>query len=269
MAPELTCRIKRDYCQFACDKDRNLKSNQKYQIVAEYQPEEKHRAIREWREDERPRERLLSHGANTLSDAELLAILLGSGTLKCSAIELGRNLIEQSGDLTRLSARNVHELYSIKGMGEAKAARLAAAFELVRRVQATPFDSKQKIQSPDDIARHFIPRLRGAQKETFLIVMLDTANRIFRDVLISEGSLNASIVHPREVFRPAVAESAASLILLHNHPSGNPEPSREDIAITKQLFEAGKFIDISILDHLIIAGEAFTSLAQRGLMPSK
>lgn len=240
-----------------------------YRIVAEYRPEEKHKSIKEWREDERPRERLLAHGGHTLSEPELLAVLLGSGTRGRSAVDVARELIEHAGDITRLSARNGNELSTIKGMGDAKAARLAAAFELVRRVQAQPFDPKQQIQSPQDVARHFIPRLRGAQKETFRIVLLDSANRIFRDVLISEGSLNASIVHPREVFRPAIAESAAAMILLHNHPSGNPEPSREDVAITKQLCEAGKLIDIGILDHLIIAGETFTSLAQRGLMPGK
>ena len=157
----------------------------------------------------------------------------------------------------------------VKGVGAAKAARLAAAFELVRRVQSQPFDPKQQVQSPDDVARHFIPKLRGAVKETFRIVLLDSANRIFRHVLISEGSLNASIVHPREVFRPAIADSAAAIILLHNHPSGNPEPSREDVAITRQLCEAGRLIEIAVLDHLVIAGETYTSLAQRGLMPTK
>lgn len=238
-----------------------------YHIIAEYRPEEKYKPISEWREDERPRERLITHGSHTLSDAELLAILLGNGARGQSAVELARDLIERSVDLTRLSARSAHELKNIKGIGSAKAARLVAAFELTRRVQAQPFDPKRKIQSPDDVARHFIPKLRGAQKETFRIALLDSANRIFRDVLISEGSLNASIVHPREVFRPAIAESAAAVVLLHNHPSGNPEPSREDIKITKQLHEAGKFIDIAVLDHIIIAGETFTSFTQRGLMP--
>ncbi|MFN9303911.1 MAG: RadC family protein [Candidatus Kapaibacterium sp.] len=225
-----------------------------------------YRPIREWRADERPRERLLLHGAASLRESELLAILIGKGTKGYSALDVANDLLNKYGTITEVSSRNVTELAKIKGMGQVKAITLAAAFELVRRVQSAPFSSKHQVRSPEDIARYFIPRMRGARKEEFHVVMLSTANRILKSERISEGSLSASIVHPREVFRPAIIESAAALVLIHNHPSGNTEPSNEDIAITRQLKEAGKIFDIKILDHLIIAGETYTSLMDRGLM---
>lgn len=225
-----------------------------------------YKAIREWRHDERPRERLLAHGAQSLSDAELLAILIAKGVRGFSALDAARLVLETLGTLSEISARDVSQLATIKGIGKVKAITLVAAFELSRRIESAPFQSKQVIRSPQDVAGYYIPKLRGMMKETFRVLLLNSANQVFRDVLVSEGSLNASIVHPREVFRTAITESANAMILMHNHPSGNTEPSREDIAITKQLVEAGKLVDIKVLDHIIIAGEQYTSLNEKGLM---
>lgn len=225
------------------------------------------RAIPEWRKDERPRERLLKNGAHTLSDAELLAILIKTGTKGHSALDVAKVLLQRFGSLTALISCDVSILRGFHGMGDVKAITLAAAFELSRRIQSEPFDSRKSIRSPEDLAGLFIPRLRGIQQERFYVILLNTAHQIIREVLVSEGILNASLVHPREVFRMAIAESAASVILLHNHPSGNPEPSAEDLRITRQLVQAGAIMDISVHDHIIIAGETFTSFVARGLMP--
>ncbi len=224
-----------------------------------------YKAIREWREDEKPRERLLKHGANTLSDAELLAILIGSGSVGFSALDAARELLNNR-TMTDLASCDPSVFKKVKGLGDAKAVTLAAGFEIAKRVQAEPFSGKKTIKSPDDVAKMYIPMLRGAPREVFRCLLLNTANQIFREIIVSEGSLNASIVHPREVFKHAITESAASVILMHNHPSGNPEPSREDINITRQLAEAGKIIDIKVIDHIIIAGDNYTSLARMGLL---
>ncbi len=234
--------------------------------ITEYKAEPKHLAIHEWREDERPRERLLKSGAHTLSDAELLAILIAKGARGVSALDVARNLLKEYTDLTGICSRDVSELSKIHGIGPVKAITMAAVFEIARRIESEPFSLKKIFRSPEEIANFYIPRFRGARKEKFWILLLNTANQVFREVLVSEGSLNASIVHPREVFRIAITESAASIVLLHNHPSGNTEPSREDISITKQLVSAGELIDIKVLDHIIIAGETYTSLAEKKLM---
>lgn len=246
--------------------DNNSQPNNNVIESTEYSTTTTYKSIRDWREDERPRERLIRHGAHTLTDAELIAILLGSGTVGTSAIDVARTLLERFSSLSGIAQRELGDLRKIKGIGTAKAVTLLSAFELSKRIEQAPFESKRVIRSPSDIASYYIPRLRGAVKETFRILLLNTANQIFREVIVSEGSLNATIVHPREVFRSAISDSANSIILMHNHPSGNTEPSREDIAITKQLTEAGKLIDIQVLDHLIIAGEQYTSLKERGVM---
>jgi DNA repair protein RadC len=220
--------------------------------------------IREWRADERPREKLMQLGPQYVSDSELLAILIGTGTQGFSAVDIARTLLREFSSLSGLGSRSPSELKNIRGMGQAKAVILAAAFELGRRYQQEAFNPSLILHSPEDVARYFIPRMRGARTESFYIAMLNTANIVIGVRRISEGSLNASIVHPREVFRTAVVESAASIIAVHNHPSGNTEPSREDIALTQQLIQAGKMMSIPLLDHLIIAGEQFTSLRERG-----
>jgi DNA repair protein RadC len=154
----------------------------------------------------------------------------------------------------------------IKGLGETKAITLAATFEIGKRIETGTAKELSKISQPEDIAKIYIPKYRGVRAEIFKVLLLNTANKIFREINVTEGILNASIVHPREVFRLAITESAASIILMHNHPSGNPEPSDEDRKITRQLIEASKIIDIKVLDHIIIAGDSFTSFAKEGLM---
>jgi dihydrofolate synthase/folylpolyglutamate synthase len=232
---------------------------------------ERRRTVKEWSESEQPRERLMSIGAAALSDAELLAILMRTGTRHDDVLTMCRRLLEHFSDapsgegaLHRLAQRDYRELQAISGIGPTKAVTLAAAFELGRRAQSTSFSKRQRIGGPRDVASMFIPELRHIQKEQFHVVILNTANQVVRRVLVSEGNLNSSIVHPREVYRHAIVECAAAIIGLHNHPSGNATPSREDIAITKQLVEAGRIIGIPLHDHIIIAGEEYVSLAEKG-----
>lgn len=224
------------------------------------------KTIKEWRPDERPRERLAMHGAKTLSDAELLAILINSGSKGFSALDAAKSLLEMYQNLTKLVSCDLSELRKTKGIGVARAITLAAAFEIASRIQSEPFDIKKTIRAPEDVASYFIPRFRHLRVETFWILLLTSSNQVIREVKISEGSLNASIVHPREVFRPAIIDSAASIILMHNHPSGNPEPSNSDVEISKKIISAANIFDIQVLDHLIIAGDTFTSLKNRGLI---
>jgi DNA repair protein RadC len=234
--------------------------------MSDYQATITKKTIKDWHEDDQPREKLLNRGAENLTDAELLAILIRNGSREASALDIARMLIEKYGGLNALIKRELKEFQEPKGMGMVKAVTLAAAFEISKRVQASPFKEKKVIRSPSDIADYFIPRLRAARTESFYVLLLNSANQVFKHIKVSEGTVNASIVHPREVFRQAITESAVSVILLHNHPSGNKEPSKEDIKITRQLVKAGEHIDIKVLDHIIIAGEEFTSLANLGLI---
>ncbi len=238
-------------------------------------PEESHAfsyhvPIKSWHESERPREKLLRRGPQALSDAELVGLIFGSGTRtsegSLSAIQLGEALLRKYGSLYRLSLRDVKELLEVPGIGEAKAAQLIAAFELGRRASAQMPGERVRIQSPRDVVARYGPPLRDLQQEIFAIVLLNTAGYIVGDYRLSEGGLASSIVEPRAVFRRAILENAAAIICMHNHPSGNPEPSAEDIAITRQLVEAGKLMGIPVHDHIIIAGNTYTSLAERGLI---
>ena len=222
--------------------------------------------IKDWPAGDRPREKLLRCGAGTLSDAELLAILIRVGTGRQTALDLARGILTGSGSLRGIGGKNAQELMRLKGIGEAKAVELLAAFEVGRRVAAAKEGAKVIIRSPEDAARLMIPRLRDAVHEMFYILVLDSKNGLKREVELSRGTLNASLVHPREVFKIAIDNLAASIIAVHNHPSGNPEPSREDIEITRQLAEAGKVVGISLNDHLIVAGDGYTSFAERGLL---
>jgi len=231
-----------------------------------YTPTNRFTPIREWRTDEKPRERLMMHGPEVLSDSELLAIIVGSGTVGRSAIDIARELLKKHTSLNQLARCDFSEFKNISGIGDAKAVSIIAAFELSRRIEIAPFSGKKIFRSPEDIAEYYIPRLRDLRIEVFKVLLLTTSNQIFRDLTITEGILNSSVVHPREVFRLAITESAAAIILMHNHPSGNPEPSKEDIKITEQIVQAGKIIGIKVLDHLIIAGDKFTSFVSLGLI---
>lgn len=227
--------------------------------------------IRDRPEADRPREKLLAQGPAALSDAELVGLVFGSGTRvggrSVSAVELGQALLQAYGSLAKLARRDASQIArAAKGIGPAKAAQLAAVFEIGRRVEAAPPESRVQVRSPADVAAAYGPRLRDLPREVFVVLHLNTANVVTSEYTLTTGGLAASIVEPRQVFERAILESAASVVCLHNHPSGNPEPSREDVAITRQLVEAGKVLGIPVHDHLIIAGRGFTSLAERGLM---
>lgn len=227
--------------------------------------------IRQWDRSERPREKVLSQGVASLTDSELIALIFRSGTRTkrgpVSAVQLGRTLLREYGSLRGLSRRDVRELTRVAGVGPAKAVQMAAVFEIGRRVEAQQGDGERvQICSPADLAAVYVPRMRDLKREIFKVVLLNTANVIVADYTVSEGGLAASIVEPRLLFQRAVLENAAAVICVHNHPSGNPEPSREDIKITRQLVEAGKLMGIPVHDHVIIAGNGYTSMAERALM---
>ncbi len=222
--------------------------------------------ITRWPKKERPRERLLQHGPQHLSEAELLGILLGKGTRRKTAIDLARELLDQYESLQNLSSRSPSELTRVKGIGSAKAATLSSAFELVRRIQSERNVNKPSFKRSADVASHYLPLMRDLRKEVFRALLLNRANRLLKEVIISEGTLDASIVHPRDVFREAMLESASGVILIHNHPSGNSNPSEEDLRITKQLVEAGRLLGIKVYDHIILAGDHYRSLADEGLL---
>jgi DNA repair protein RadC len=222
--------------------------------------------ITRWPKNERPRERLLQQGPQHLTEAELLGILLGKGTRKKTAIDIARELLDRYESLPKLFSRSPSELTTVKGIGSAKAAILSAAFELVRRIQSRKETSKPTFKRSSDVADQYLPLMRDLRKEVFKVLLLNRANRLIKEVFISEGTLDASIVHPRDVFREALLEPAAGIILIHNHPSGNPSPSEEDLRITKQLIEAGRLLGIKVYDHIILAGESYRSLVDEGLL---
>lgn len=226
--------------------------------------------INQWDEADRPREKLMRRGPSVLSDAELIALIFGSGTRtkqgSISAVQLGQALLRAYGSLYALAQRDLKELTRVAGVGPAKAVQLVAAFEIGRRVEAQRPGRRIQVRTPADVVACYGPLLRDLKREVFQIVLLNTANYIIADYTISEGGLSASIVEPRAVFQRAILDSAAGIICLHNHPSGNPEPSPEDIRITRQLVEAGRLLGIPVHDHIIIAGTTYTSLAERGLI---
>ncbi|MBT0663994.1 DNA repair protein RadC [Geobacter pelophilus] len=224
--------------------------------------------IKLWPEGERPRERLLKNGAEGLSDAELLALIIRTGdfSAKVSAIDLGRELLRKFGDLRGLAQASVAEICRIKGTGPAKAASIKAALELAGRCSSESLSSGDRYTAPSQIFQHFQNRFKNRKKEHVVALLLDGKNRIIREVPISEGSLNQSIIHPREVFNPAVRDSAAAIILVHNHPTGDPTPSREDLELTRRLKEAGELMGIRVLDHVIIGDKNYVSLADKGYL---
>ena len=225
--------------------------------------------IKEWPEDERPREKLAKNGGDALSDAELLALILrtGDATSNRSALDLGREFIASFGSLRALGQASFRELCQVKGAGPAKVASLLAAIQLAKRLSADRLlIGTDRFTAPSQIYQHYHHSLRDRRKEYFLALLLDSKNRIVREVQVSEGSLNQSIVHPREVFNQAVRDSAAAVLLVHNHPSGDPTPSREDREITRRLREAGDLLGIRVLDHMIIGDGSYLSFMEQGLL---
>jgi DNA repair protein RadC len=216
---------------------------------------------------DRPRERLWSLGPAALTTAELLAILLGTGAGGSDVLEVAGQLLNVAdGSLRRLARRPRAELLRAHGIGPTKAARLLAAFELGARLAREEHPPVVRIREPEDVARLFRGRLRDLQVEEFHLLALDSQSQVLREVLVTRGLLNSSLVHPREVFRAAIAEAAAGIIVVHNHPSGDPTPSAEDRAVTQQLSAAGRLLDLPLYDHVIIAGDRFVSFATAGLL---
>ncbi len=233
-------------------------------------PDSKKTSVKHWPQDERPRERLLMFGATGLSDAQLLAIIIRSGKGGRSALDVGRELLQKFNSLAGIEQAGIAELQEVPGIGPAKAAEIKAALELGRRFQkldpSVPY--RESLCSSGNVVQYYQSRMKDVKKEIFHCVLLDTKNKVIRDDVVSIGSLSASIVHPRETFKAAIRESAAAVIFVHNHPSGDTKPSQEDILLTRRLVQAGEVLGIRVLDHIIVGDGAHFSFKDNGLMPT-
>lgn len=215
---------------------------------------------------DRPREKMARCGPGSLTESELLAVVLRTGSDSKSALDVARDLLQDAGGLDGVAKMTVGELVRVRGIGTTKALELQAVFEIGRRRHASAQGLFPVVHSPEDVARRMGPHLCDLQQEVFIVLSLDGKNSVRRETELSRGTLNASIVHPREVFKVAIDERAAAIIVVHNHPSGNPEPSPEDVEITRQLAETGRVVGIPLRDHIIIAGNRHSSLAELGLL---
>jgi DNA repair protein RadC len=216
--------------------------------------------------EERPRERLIKRGPEHLGTGELLAIILRTGTKNENAVELANRLLKNYG-LKGLSTADYQELRAVPGIKEAKACQLQACFELARRLEAYTAEPRPRIKSSKDVYNLLAPKMRDLKKERFIALYLNTKNALLRSETVSLGSLNGSFIHPREVFKTAILESAASVIIAHNHPSGDPNPSKEDEEVTQRLIKAGRLMGIKLLDHIIIGNKGFHSLLSKAPSP--
>ena len=224
-------------------------------------------SVRDLPPQDRPRERLRAHGAQVLTTSELLGLLLGAGLRGRSATEVAAELLERGGgSLRRLGQMPVGALAEVRGLGEARALAVHAALEVGRRLAAEGVCEGAPMRGPRDVWRYFAPRLEGLGVEEFHVAVLDAQHRLERDVLVTRGILDGSLVHPREVFREAIAERAAAVVLVHNHPSGDPTPSGDDKAVTAQLVAAGRLLDIPVQDHVIVGRGRYLSFAEAGLL---
>jgi DNA repair protein RadC len=225
-------------------------------------------SIKHWPEDERPRERLVKFGGDALSDAQLLAILVGSGVSGAnkSAVDICRDLLKVFDNLSNLDRASVAELCKVKGIGLAKAAQIKAALEVGKRLASTRSGNTTRMTTSRAFVEYFAPFMKNLRKEVVKVALLDNKLHLIKDFVISEGSVNSSIVHPREVMIPAIKESATKIVLIHNHPSGDPAPSQADIEITHRVSKAGEIIGIKLLDHIIIGGTEFYSFADEGMI---
>jgi len=222
--------------------------------------------IKEWPEQERPRERLLEQGSDALSDSELLALIIGGGSTEESAVELSRRLLSRMDGFRALADCRPGELEALKGIGPAKIARIKAALEIAKRYNTENIRTGMKVTGSRQLFEHFKHRLGDLKKETFFSLLLDTKHRMLAEEQVAVGSLNESVVHPREVFRRAVREGAAASAFVHNHPSGIPKPSPQDRALTRRLVKAGKLMGIRVLDHVIVGDDRYYSFAEHGLL---
>lgn len=211
-----------------------------------------------------PRERLRALGTTALSDAELIALVLRTGTRSASALGVAHEMLRHFGSLGAIAGAGDAELARSPGLGPAKIGSLRAALELGARHAQSPLPPGAMLGGPEEVFTHFGPRLRHLRQEVFAVLLLDTRHRLMRVVEVSRGSLNQSLVHPREVYAPALRESAAAILVLHNHPSGDPEPSRDDHEVTRRLARAGKLLGIPLIDHVVIAARGYMSFSRRG-----
>lgn len=221
--------------------------------------------IKNWPEKERPTERLINYGAESLSDAQLLAIILRTGGKK-GVLGLALSLLDRFKNLRSIDSASVLEISSIEGMGKAKIAQIKAAFELGKRLMAETSEFLPSFSSSLSVYSYFAPRFKNLKKEKFFSLLLDTKNRLIKEHQVSEGSLEKATVHPREAFKEAVRESAFSIIFVHNHPSGDPSPSKDDIALTERLKGAGDILGINVLDHVIIGDGRYISMKEKGFL---
>jgi DNA repair protein RadC len=228
-----------------------------------------YKTIREWPEEERPRERLLKYGPANMSDAQLIAIILRTGGGGRSAVDLGMELLGTFGSIRKIEEASLKDLCGLKGLGQAKAAQVKAALELGKRLVGEASGNGPVFSTGKDVYSYFLPKIGNLRKEVFYCAMLDVKNRLIVEKRISEGTLTASPVHPREAFREAIREAAASVIFVHNHPSGDPVPSRDDIAVTERLANAGETVGIRVLDHIIVADGGYTSMLEKGYLPAR
>ena len=224
--------------------------------------------VRDLPVDERPRERLLAEGAASLSNTELLAVLLRTGVKDDSVLHVAEKVLAlyKERGLAAITQMSAKELSSIKGVGMAKAATILAAVELGRRLALKAAEARTVVHGPADAASYVMPRFRFERREHFAVLLLNAKNHILALKTISVGTLTSSVVHPREVFQAAIEQSAASVILVHNHPSGDPAPSGEDLAVTRRMVEAGEIMDIPVLDHVIVGYDKFISLKEEGMI---
>ena len=223
-----------------------------------------YQSIKQWPENERPRERLLEYGAESLSDAQLLAIVLRTGGGQKSALDLAMEILNVFGSLKRLEEASKGELSGIKGLGKAKIAQVKAACELGRRLSREVVDKGPAFSTGREVYQYYCNRFDNCRKEEFHCAILDAKNRLARNYRVSVGTLTQSLIHPREAFREAIRESAASVIFVHNHPSGDPKPSSDDILVTEKLVKAGELIGIKVLDHVIIGNRSYVSMMEHG-----
>lgn len=223
--------------------------------------------IKHWPEDEKPREKLLKYGEHTLSDTELLAILIRTGSKGETAVDIARRIMQKFGSFRNMSHTSINKWKEIKGLGNAKLCQIKAAIEIGRRFrEETLKEKKVKIGGPDDVFYLLLPRMRDLKKEIFLLLHLDSKNRIFDKTEIEEGTVNQANPMIREIFHKAIESFAVSIICVHNHPSGDPSPSREDIEFTKSLVKAGEILNIKVLDHIIIGDNTYYSFARSGII---
>ena len=223
-------------------------------------------ALKDLPAEERPRERLHAYGARALTTAELIAILIRTGNAQRSAVSLGEFLLAEFGSIQGVATASAEQLAAVKGLGTAKAAQIKAAIEFGNRLSLFTEEGRPSIGGPRDVSNLLMPDLRYQKKEHLKSLLLDTKNRVLAIKTVSIGDLSSSIVHPREVYKDAVLASAASIIIAHNHPSGDPTPSAEDVAVTKRLIQSGEIMGIDLLDHIVLGDGTFVSLKERGLI---